>query len=94
MKYKFEDLKFEQHFTDGVQAWVEMDNGYEVSIIKNELSYGGSKGLYEIGVYHGPGMVVPKGWDDSVKGWLTPEGVEEELFSLCRHPVKFDKVHA
>ena len=94
MKYKFEDLKFEQRFTDGVQAWVEMDNGYEVSIIKNELSYGGKKGLYEIGVYHGPGMVVPKGWDDSVKGWLTPELVEKELELLRAVPVEFDKVHA
>ena len=43
MKYKFENLKFETHFTDGVQAWVEMDNGYEVSIIKNGLSYCGKK---------------------------------------------------
>tara|TARA_B100000809_G_C15074270_1_gene507209 strand:+ start:1011 stop:1295 length:285 start_codon:yes stop_codon:yes gene_type:complete len=94
MKYKFEDLKFEQRFTDGVQAWVKMDNGYEVSVIKNGLSYGGDKGLYEIGIYHGPGMVVPKGWDDSVKGWLTPELVEKEIELLQHSPLAFEKISA
>jgi hypothetical protein len=37
---------------------------------------------------------VPKGWDDSVKGWLTPILVEKELELLRAVPVEFDKVHA
>jgi hypothetical protein len=45
------------------------------------MSYGGKKGLYEIGVFHKgtERMCDPLGWGDEVKGWLSPEGVEEEL---------------
>ena len=74
----FKELKFRTHAENDVQAWTEV-NGYEVSIIRNALSYGGDKGLYEIGVYKGDKMSDPLGWGDDVKGWLTPEGVEKEL---------------
>ena len=76
----FKDLKFRTHAENDVQAWTEV-NGYDVSIVRNALSYGGDKGLYEIGVYkvgHGK-MCDPLGWNDTGKGWLTPEGVEKEL---------------
>jgi hypothetical protein len=49
---KFSDLDFEKKF-DGVQAIVKLENGYEVSVIKNGLSHGSDKGLYEIGVFVG-----------------------------------------
>ena len=75
---KFKDLKFRTHAENDVQALTEV-NGYDVSIVRNQLSYGGDKGLYEIGVYKGDKMSDPLGWKDSVKGWLTPEGVEKEL---------------
>jgi hypothetical protein len=76
----FKELKFRTHAENDVQAWTKV-NGYEVSIIRNELSYGGDKGLYEIGVYKvGTNeMCDPLNWGDDVKGWLTPEGVEKEL---------------
>mgnify|MGYP001052334227 FL=1 len=76
----FKDLKFRTHAENDVQAWTEV-NGYEVSIIRNAFSYGGDKGLYEIGVYKGGTnkMCDPLGWGDDVKGWLTPEDVEKEL---------------
>ena len=75
----FKELKFGERF-NGVQAIVNFGNGYEVSIVKHGGSYGSDKGLYEIGVFgpHG-GMCDPLGWGDDVKGWLTPEGVEQEL---------------
>jgi hypothetical protein len=75
---KFKDLKWTAHAENDIQAWTEI-NGYDVSIVRNQLSYGGDKGLYEIGVYKGDKMSDPLGWKDSVKGWLTPEGVEKEL---------------
>ena len=77
---KFKDLKWEGNAVEGIQAWVEV-NGYEVSIIRSSLSYGGDKGLYEIGVYKAGTnkMCDPLGWGDDVKGWLTPEDVENEL---------------
>ena len=76
---KFKDLEFEECF-DGVQAIVNFRNGYEVSVVKNGLSYGNKKGLYEIGVFNAAGgMCDPLEWGDDVKGWLTPELVEKEL---------------
>ena len=57
----------------GVQAKVQFP-GYMLSIIQNELSYGGSKGLYEIAIFKGddqaelPGITTP---GDTVKGFLT-----------------------
>ena len=75
----FKKLEFKTHAENDVQAWAKFANGYEVSIIRNQLSYGGDKGLYEIGVYKNDKMVDPLDWGDTVKGWLTPEGVEKEL---------------
>ena len=78
---KFEDLKFEQmKATDGIQAWVVFRNGFEVSVVRHQYSYGGKKGMYEIGVFNAAGsMCDPLGWEDTVKGWLTPILVEKEL---------------
>ena len=75
---KFTDLVFEKTF-EGVQAIVELKNGYEVSVVRNGLSYGGDKGLYEIGVFSGESMVDPLNWGDTVKGWLSPSDVTEQL---------------
>jgi len=74
----FKDLVFEETF-EGVQAIVELKNGYEVSVVRNGLSYGGDKGLYEIGVFSGESMVDPLNWGDTVKGWLSPSDVTEQL---------------
>tara|TARA_Y100000310_G_C19970183_1_gene485099 strand:- start:137 stop:388 length:252 start_codon:yes stop_codon:yes gene_type:complete len=75
----FENLKFEGEDGD-IQAIVTFRNGYEVSVVQNGLSYGGDKGLYEIGVFDASGgMCDPLGWGDEVKGWLNPEDVEKEL---------------
>ena len=77
---KFKELKFRTSSRNwnNIQARVEI-NGYDISIVRSEFSYGGDKGLYEIGVYKGDEMCDPLNWGDDVKGWLTPEGVEKEL---------------
>ena len=79
----FKELKFEDisstHGPCAIQVIVPFPNGYEVSVVKHKGSYGGDKGLYEIGVFVGNDMVDPADWGDTVKGYLTPEGVEKEL---------------
>ena len=73
---KFKDLKFEDCF-DGVQAYVNTRNGYEISVVRHGGSYGNEKGLYEMGVFNAAGsMCDPLCWGDDVKGWLKPEDVE------------------
>ena len=76
----FKELKFEQVEGRGIQAWVPFRNGFQVSVVKHQYSYGGEKGLYEIGVFNAASrMCDPLGWGDDVKGWLTPQDVEQEL---------------
>jgi hypothetical protein len=80
----FKDLKFRTHAENDVQAWTEV-NGYEVSIIRNALSHGGDKGLYEIGVFNAAGsMCDPCEWGDDVKGWLNESDVEHWLNYIKR----------
>ena len=76
----FFDLTFERTF-DGKQAMVELANGYDISVVRNGLSYGGKKGFYEIGVFKAGSdkMVDPLGWGDTVKGWLLPSEVAEQI---------------
>jgi hypothetical protein len=78
---KFKDLEFEQmEATEGVQAWVAFRNGFEVSVVRHNFSYGGKKGFYEIGVFNAAGsMCDPLDWGDTVKGWLLPSEVVEQL---------------
>ena len=84
----FEELKFsdisETHGEGAVQAYVELGNGFDVSIVRHGGSYGNEKGLYEIGIFDAQRLGVnamcdPLDWGDTVKGWLTPEDVEREV---------------
>jgi hypothetical protein len=62
----------------GVQAILEFSN-YELSIVKNEASYGNKQGLFEIAVFKDgeqkelPGITNS---GDTVKGWLTESDVD------------------
>ena len=84
----FKELKFndisETHGEDAIQAYVELPNGFDVSIVKHKGSYGNEKGLYEIGIFDAQrrgvdAMCDPLDWGDTVKGWLAPEDVDKEL---------------
>ena len=89
---KFSQLQFKSESGDWVdpkgetdiQAWVPLPNGLSVSVVKNDLSYGGDKGLYEVGVYNGEDMYRVDDWRDEVKGWLDEEEVELTLDYLSR----------
>ena len=81
---KFSELKFEKMGSafglNGIQAIVDLGNGYEASVIQHEFSYGGKQGLYEIG------FIGPSGdfeefpeWGSQVNGCLTEEDVEKEI---------------
>jgi hypothetical protein len=63
---------------DGTQVVLDFGK-YELSIVSHSGSYGGKKGLYEIGVFLGGGMVEMPGITeegDTVKGWLTEAAVD------------------
>ena len=72
-----EDFDGEKH------GLIRLDNGLEISIVQNGLSYGGKQGLYEMGAMKpSGGMVHIEEWQDEVKGWLTPEDIDKELQML------------
>ena len=78
MVENFNDLQFTK-FLDGVSATVTYGD-YELSVVKHSSSYGGKKGLYEIGVFKGDDMVEMPGITqegDTVKGWLSEDDVSE-----------------
>ena len=63
---------------DGTQV-ILFFGDYELSIVSHSGSYGGHKGLYEIGVFKGNNMITLPGITedhDTVKGWLTQDDVD------------------
>jgi hypothetical protein len=90
---EFKELQFtdisETHGEGAIQAYVDLGNGFDVSVVKHKFSYGGEKDLYEIGVFDNQRvgtdtMCDPLDWGDDVKGWLTTDDVEEELQRLSK----------
>ena len=73
--------KVESGYISPIQAYVTLPNSLEVSVVQHGGSYGHEKGLYEMGVFYAGGerMMEIEEWGDSVKGWLSQEGVEKEL---------------
>lgn len=63
---------------NGVQAILDFGK-YELSIIQNDCSYGGTRGLFEIAVFENNNMVELPGITaegDTVKGFLTEQAVD------------------
>ena len=65
------------------QGTIEFDNGFALSIVRHESSYGGKNGLFEImlckgGIDGSPTCLPPITQDgDTVNGFLTVEKVNE-----------------
>lgn len=77
----FNDLQFEKNYTlGGVKSRMFFENGYGVSVIRNQYSYGGESGLYELAVLNKDGKIVydtPITHD--VLGWLSKEEVTSTM---------------
>jgi hypothetical protein len=75
---QFKDIQFnETKMPKGIQSLVDFGN-YQLSIIKNESSYGNAKGLYEIAVFKDNQQVELPGiteQGDTVKGFLSTDEV-------------------
>ena len=76
----FSDLKFTVHPNGlGKQARHNFSNGYGVSVVISQFSYGGNLGLYELAVIRDGEIVYDTPITDDVVGNLTPEGVTDLL---------------
>jgi hypothetical protein len=80
----FKDLEFEilpEVYGNGKRARMMFDNGYGVSVIQSDRTYGGNEGLYELGVLDNPkGSVVSyTSVTNDVLGWLTEDEVTKYM---------------
>jgi hypothetical protein len=69
---------------------IEFDNGYGLSIVRHEGSYGGKKGLFEIMLIRNvePYSLPPiTQEEDTVNGFLTQSAVEELISTVEELPV-------
>ncbi len=77
----FDDLQFKPHPNHGVgvQATAFFPNGYGVSVIKSQYSYGGDAGLHEAAVFAGDAddhsLTYETTVTSDVEGHLTPDDV-------------------
>lgn len=70
----------------GVQKLYRFDNGYGASVVKNQYSYGGEKGLWELAVIRWRNndfdLVYDTPITDDVLGYLTEEHVQKTLLQI------------
>ena len=90
----FEDLEFKPALThSGIRSKIFFENGYGVSVIQNEYSYGGKAGLYELVVLlrHEDGdysLCYDTPITDDVLGWLSPQDVTDAMIKVQQLPVR------
>lgn len=77
----FDDLKFVDVvvlYNSGIRSRMMFENGYGVSVVSTQMSYGGKQGFYEVAVLNSDGEIT---YDtpitDDVVGWLTKDGVTD-----------------
>lgn len=80
----FKDLVFKPHaVSSGIIARVQFPNGYGVSVVKTEYSYGGKDGLFELAVLYNDEIhydnPVANG---DVVGYLRPEDVTDAMLVI------------
>jgi len=85
----FKDLKFKNHpgsitdFDMGMVSRLEFDNGWAVSVVKGQHTYGGKDGLYELAVFkdgqiHYDNAVA----NGDVVGYLREEDVTDAMLLI------------
>jgi hypothetical protein len=83
LHYKtFEDIDFQPNWT-GIIGKIMFKNGYGASIIRNEQSFGGHIGLYELIVLDNYGkLTYDTPITENVLGYLSPKEVTNYLIQI------------
>lgn len=84
LNYKtYEDIEFNWvEYLGGVTSSTFFDNGYGVSVVKHDGSYGGKQGLYELAVLKEGDICYETEITNDVIGYLTPESVTEIMIKV------------
>jgi hypothetical protein len=78
----FKDIEFKPNPMGadfGIVSRTKFDNGYEVSVVRSEHSYGGNKGLYELAIFKDGEICYDTPITDDVIGYLRPEDVSDVM---------------
>ena len=82
----FKDIEFKTNPMGadfGIVSRTQFDNGYEVSVVKSEYTYGGKDGLYELAVLDSDGnLTYATSVTDDVIGYLRPEDVTDVMAKI------------
>jgi hypothetical protein len=84
----FSHIKFHRHpsLKKGKQAILDFGE-YKMSVVCTPHSYGGDKGLYEVGLFKNNEMIEIPGITkdgDTVQGWLGEEDIVLLLEKMCK----------
>lgn len=78
------------------QVVFRFPNGYGASIVQGAYTYGGSKGLFDLGVIRWEGehwkLVYDTPITDDVLGWQTAEDVYQRLVEIAQLPHRSNQV--
>jgi hypothetical protein len=66
----------------GIVSRTKFDNGYEVSVVKSEYTYGGKDGLYELAIFKDDDICYDTPITNDVLGYLTDKDVTEVLIKI------------
>ena len=81
----FKDIEFKPNPMGedfGIVSRTQFDNGYEVSVVKSQYTYGGDKGLYELAVFKDGEICYDTPITDDVIGYLRPEDVTDVMTKI------------
>jgi hypothetical protein len=88
----FTDLKFKEAIGGpqfGIQARIQFDNGYGISVVKGPHTYGGDIGLYEAAVLDSNGkLCYDTPITDDVIGYLRDKDVTDTMIEIQKLPKK------
>lgn len=86
----FNDLVFQPYSgwlgANGVKSEIAFPNGFGVSVVRHDGSYGGESGLYELAVLKGSKICYDTPVTGDVEGWLTPDKVTELMQQVQELP--------
>jgi len=78
----FKDIQFKSNPMGadfGIVSRTKFDNGYEVSVVRSQYSYGGEKGLYELALFKDGEICYDTSITGDVIGYLRPEDVTDVM---------------
>ena len=74
----FKDLKFSMHPKgNGLQATMDFNNSYGISVVRFKGSYGYERGLWEVAVLYNGSITYTTDITNNVIGFLTEQNVTD-----------------